>query len=123
MERLNEVLYTVSLEDATPRASGVKVARGHHFDETFSLPTSGRPPLEHVLNWIDAKAEDIRKGIKEMQANPSTEVVRLNSRFPIGVAAGGHHVHLRLPGIDVDGLEIERLKAKVIDVYENAGKR
>ena len=121
MQRKNLVNYHISVRDETTRVPGVKRARGQTFQESFSLPSSKRPPLRHILDWIDTKAGDIAQAVRRMKANPGTKTLRLFARFPVGKAAMGHYIHQIIPATDVvDGLEIERLKAKVIAAYDGA---
>lgn len=53
-----------------------------------------------------------------MKANPDTKELRLHARFPLRITAQSHYFHQIIPSIDIDGLEIERLKARVIAAYE-----
>jgi hypothetical protein len=120
MAQIYEVLYTLSIEDATPRTEGFSPARGARFQETQNLTTPERPPLQHVIEWINARADAIREAINEMLNNPGTKILRLHARLPIRSTAQGHYFHEAIPDIPVDGLELDRLKAKVIERYEAA---
>jgi hypothetical protein len=118
MPQSHKVLYSISLEDATPRKPGVKIARGAHFEKTHTLTSSNRPPLQHVISWIDSQAPAIRASINKMLKNPGTDIVHLHARFPIRTTKTGRYIQHIIPGITVDGLEIDRLKGQVIEIYD-----
>lgn len=120
MEQTYEIVYNISIEDATPRDKNYSPARGSDFRHTQVFTTPERPPLEHIIEWINSKAEAIRDAIKEMLQNPGTKILILHSRFPLGTRGQEKAFHITLPPVTVDALAIERIKAKVIETYESA---
>jgi hypothetical protein len=115
----NKVRYVISIKDATPHQVGQRKAGTSHFEEAFQLPNSNRPELRHVLNWIDSRTSDLQKAVDTMLANPGTKLLSLSARFPIRTTGGGHYFNHTFDDIAVDGLEVDRLKANVIKIYES----
>ena len=116
--------YSIYVIDGTPLFNGFTPATTPPLKHTEEASTPDRPPLAHVLLWIDSQAPAVREAANTMRKNPGTTTIYLEARLPIEPGLHDTPKHKYIGNEDkidvVGGLEIEELKKRVSAMYEVA---
>ncbi len=113
--------YSISLSDATTTENH-QPATGEKFQHRFSHISSGRPPIENILEWIDSQIPSITTHALEMLKHSGTTSVYIHGRFPVREDIHGRCIHESLEdGIPYGKAAIDIFKHKLISLYERYG--
>ena len=116
--------YNLYVTDGTKAFGAFTPAATRRFEFADESPSPDRPPLRHVLDWIDSQVPAIREAENAMRANPGTTTLFLEARLPIDPERADNPKHKYIGNEDRihvgGGLEIDELKKRVTAVYEVA---
>ena len=119
--------YNLYLVDGTKPAIGFTPAPTQTFEFAEESPEPERPPLEHVLRWIDTQAPAILEAATAMRQNPGTTTLYLEARLPIEPGHVDTPKHRNIgkdEKIDfVSNVSIGELKKRVTAIYKSADIR
>ena len=116
--------YNLYVIDGTEPFNGFTPAPTARIEHTEESSSPDRPPLQHVLDWIDSQKATIRDAANVMLQNLQTTTVYLEARLPIEPGPAETPKHKFIGSEDrilvVGSLEIDELKKRVTAAYHVA---